>query len=114
MSLKQLFKNIKELGLKEVIKRTKEGIAQAPMDKLLKVELNGYILSIIGNLFAGIMLLLFATKYWYILFAFIFSILILISQYLQKYQLYKQFKLLSETSNPKPEEENKEKQTYIG
>jgi uncharacterized protein YacL len=115
MSIKVLFKNIKELGLKEVMKRAKEGIAQAPMDKLIKVELNGIILSIIGTLFAGIMLLIFAKTYWYIIFAFIFSIVIYVSQYLQRYQMYKQFKLLSEMTNPEQvKEENKESQTYIG
>jgi Flp pilus assembly protein TadB len=102
--IKNLLKNIKELGLKEVIRRTKESIPNIQNSTLIKIELRGYILSIIGTLIAFALILIYQSKLWYIVLAFIFSVIIYVSQYLQKYKIYKQFKELEELQKEIKEE----------
>ncbi len=63
-----------------------QAIKNSPPERLARIEYQSHIFSIIGNLIVCIILI---TKgYWYIIFAFVFSLGISYSQAVQSYQKY--------------------------
>lgn len=86
MSLTNLFKNYKKLGKKKFFEKWKEGIAKIPPETLLKLELRGYIINIVGVILAVVLTLIFARNLWIVIPAYAFAIIIYIAQALQTYQ----------------------------
>lgn len=82
------------------LKKVSEAIRNPPPERLAKIEYQSHALGILGNLFVCIALIY--NGYWYIIFAFIFSVGVSYSQMVQakqKYNLFMQFKQSNDAIN---------------
>lgn len=97
MGLKELGKNYKDLGHKKFMEKWKEGIMKVTPEQLVKTEITGYIGNIIGLTIVCIILAF--TTMWYIIFAFVFGLLINISQLIGKWQQLQQIRSINQVMN---------------
>ena len=70
----------------------KQAIKSPPIERLAKVEYQSHLLNMIGVLFSSIFLIY--KGYWYVIFAFIFSVGISYSQGMSAYMKYKMLKAM--------------------
>jgi len=82
-------------GLKKL--SFKERILSASPEQLKKVEIVGYIGNIIGTIVVIILFIFLAKSMWWVMFAFIFSIFIQVSQLISVLQQLRAMKQLNET-----------------
>lgn len=87
-----VFKELRKISFKERINNI------TPVT-LKKIEIVGYIGNIIGIIIVCILLIIFSEKLWYLFFAFVFSILIQVSQLISAIQQYNALKKINQIVN---------------
>jgi len=95
MGLKEAKDNYQKLGSKGFANKWKDGMKQIPQITLLKLDIYGYAFSIVGTILACVLLLIYGRILWYLIFAFCFSIINLISSLISKYQQLKVLKMMN-------------------
>lgn len=86
-------------------KQWKQALRQVPPERLLKINMQGYVLQTFGIIFVSIMLLL--RGLWYIIFALIFVTWNNVAGFIAAYQQLKQIEELKKQLNiPEPEDKS--------
>lgn len=93
-------------------KRLKQAIKNTPPDRLAKIEYQSHFMQILGvSLVCGILIW---KGYWWIIFAFIFSLGVSLSQGISAYQKYHVIKdIVGETYNYKKDKSFTRKRDYV-
>jgi hypothetical protein len=110
----KLIDNYKKLGRKEFTKKFKDGIMKIPPEELVKIEIRGYIGSILGTILAGLLFVFVYERMWAISIIMFFNVLIQGSQLISKIQqlnAMKHFNIeqLSNIFGEEEEDENEDK-----
>ena len=104
-SIKNLVRNLRRLGFKGFMQKWREGMLKIPPEEQIRIQLRGTVLTIIGTIVSCILIVIFAKAVWYIIFAFIFSV---ITQFGQAVGLYQQLKQLEALKQLQSEEIQKQ------
>lgn len=88
----------------EKLERLKQAIKNPPAERLAKIEYRSYFLNILGTLIVSVILI--AKGYWYIIFAFIFTLGASYSQAMTALQKYKMITRFSYKPRPEDFEED--------
>jgi len=84
----------------------KNAIKNTPPERLLRINMQGYILQSIGLIVVCIMILLIKDSWWWLIFAFIFGLFNNYSGFVSNYQQYNQIIEYKKLANIKEEDKS--------
>lgn len=94
------------------LKQLKEAMKQTPPDRLAKIEYQSHFMQMIGV--SAVCSILIFKGFWWIIFAFIFSLGVSFSQFISAYQKYHAIKdIIGDTYNYKKDKSFTRKRSYI-